>query len=142
MALLPRLQVFLLLAEDRFSGRQFARFRGSALRRLQVLREGFGPVDFCVQLRLETGRFRLRLELAPLSRFVRRVGGRLEGLDLFGQGRQLPFTGLNCLPGIIEVACMDFVPRIANGAVILSEGGLPRALSSAGNSSRRILVLL
>src|SRR5207248_9141985 len=28
-----------------------------------------------------------------------------------------------------------------NGAVILSEGGLPRVLTSAGNPSRRILVL-
>ena len=111
VSLLPPLQVLFLLAEDRFSGRQFTRFRGSALSGLQVLREGFGPVDFCVQLRLETGRFRLRLELAPLSRFVRRLGGRLEGLDLFGQCRQLPFTGLNRLSGIIEVACVGFVLR-------------------------------
>src|SRR5207249_8728429 len=79
--------VLFLLAEDRFSGRQFTRFRGSALSGLQVLREGFGPVDFSVQLRLEACRFRLRLELAPLSRFVRRLGSRLEGLDLFGQCR-------------------------------------------------------
>src|SRR3989441_7667679 len=102
------------------------RLRHVLSRCVEIFLEGAGPV----RLRLEGGLgprdLGLEFEFAALPRFVRRLKGSPQALDFLGALRNLPGSGLEEFPAVVDLARPGLVPRLRLSRELIL--GLPKFL--------------
>src|SRR2546422_742134 len=91
-----------------------------------IFLEGAGPVRLRLKPGLGPRALGLEFEFAALPRFVRRLKGSPQALDFLGALRNLPGSGLEEFPAVVDLARPGLVPRLRLSRELIL--GLPKFL--------------